>query len=111
MEFLQIPTNLTGFFIMVFVCLAAGVYIFSNVRKNDMSVLRDANKDLRATLTDNNTRIITLESETKLLITKVTTLEQHNKTLEDLVVTALKQYFFENPKVASNIKDVINPSS
>lgn len=73
-----------------------------------MTILRNANKDLRDTLEDNNGRIMILENEVKTLNVKVESLEKRNKTLEDLVITALKQYFFENPKVASQLKDIVS---
>lgn len=102
-----IPTTFAGWIgSMVFIVLAT-FYLISRIRKNDMQLLRDANRDLRASLEDNKTKISQMHNEVKTLGEKVSDLEKKNKTLQDLVITALKQYFFENPIVAKNIKNKI----
>ena len=107
--FKNLPNNPISWVVAIGAVIIAIIYTFSQVRKSDMDVLRNANNDLRNTLTDNEKRISSLETEIKSLMVKVEVLEKRNKTLEDLVITALKQYFFENPKVAGNLKDIINP--
>jgi hypothetical protein len=62
---------------------------------------------LRATNKDQGDRITLLEAAVERLNGQVTDLQHQNKTLNDLVIVALKQYFFENPKVAESMKDTI----
>lgn len=108
MNLFTIISVVIGIIISLSIIVVAIAFIFSKIRENDMTILRNANKDLRDTLEDNNGRIMILENEVKTLNVKVESLEKRNKTLEDLVITALKQYFFENPKVASQLKDIVS---
>jgi len=102
-----LPSTLVGWIATVLATVASVAFIFSKVRERDMSMLRQSNDDLRAAH-DDNTRVIN-EMNVKIttLERKVVDLEKHNQTLEDLVVTALKQFFSENPKLAKEIKDKI----
>lgn len=99
-----VPTTLIGWIMTILFTVGAVLYFGSKVRRNDMEVLRNANSDLRSTLDDNSKEIITMRTQIDLLILKVADLEKRNKTLEDLVVVALKQYFFENPTLAKDIQ-------
>lgn len=78
-------------------------YLMSRLRKSDMELLRANNDDLRKSLDDNTKKVTFMQTEIKTLNDKVNALEKQNKTLEDLVVVALKQYFFENPTVAEGV--------
>lgn len=98
-DFLTLP----GFLISIAVVAVGITYIFSQIRSNDMKILRDSNEDLRKSLADNDAKTLKLETQVKELTSKVDILEKRNRTLEDLVVTALKQFFFENPKMAKDI--------
>jgi hypothetical protein len=89
------------------VTAGAAAYLFSMVRRADMKILRDTNEDalkrikqLEDSGTQQDAEIINLKG-------KVEMLEKQNKTLEDLVIVALKQYFFENPTTAKRLKDII----
>lgn len=105
MEFItETPTTIFGWVGLIFMVITGGLYLVSRVRKNDMEVLRSANTDLRASLDDNIREIAEMRGEINTLISKVSDLEKRNKTLEDLVVVALKQYFFENPTLAKDIQ-------
>ncbi len=72
-----------------------------------MKVLRDANTDLRGSLEDASKKILGLEQAVHILEEKVDNLEKRNKNLEDLVIVALKQYFLENPTIASAIETTL----
>lgn len=69
-----------------------------------MEILRSTNKD-------QYDRIILLETSVERLSKCVTELQSKNKTLEDLVVVALKEYYFEHPTIAVEIKDAVNIDS
>lgn len=96
----QLPTTPIGWIAFIFVIAGAVIYFFSRIRKSDMELLRQTNED-------QGKRIDFLEEEVKRLNVKVGDLEHANKTLEDLVVVALKQFFFENPEMAKNLKNKI----
>lgn len=98
-----IPTTLIGWMGTISIVILGGIYLVSRIRKNDMEVLRSANIDLRASLDDNSRELVQMRSEINTLMIKVSDLEKKNKTLEDLVVVALKQFFFENPTVAKDL--------
>lgn len=93
----QIPTTIAGWIFTIIFVSGAVAYLFSRVRKNDMQVLRNNNKD-------QGDRITLLEAAVTRLEKQVGELESQNKTLNDLVVVALKQYFFENPTVAGDMQ-------
>lgn len=99
-----IPTTLVGWMGTIFVVILSGIYLVSRIRKNDMEVLRAANVDLRASLDDNSKELAQMRSEINTLMTKVSDLERQNKTFEDLIVVALKQFYFEHPEVANDLK-------
>lgn len=97
----QIPTTPLGWITLLIVTVCASVYLASKIRANDMKILRDTNKD-------QYDRIVLLESKVKQLESSVVSLQNKNKTLEDLVVVALKEYYFEHPTVAVEVKDAVN---
>lgn len=103
----SIPNSLAGFLVTVFITVASFITIFSKIRKDDMSTLREANKDLRDSISDGEKRMKLLESEVSRLIEKVDFLDKRNKTLEQLVISALEQYFTDNPAIANRIQNVI----
>ncbi len=72
-----------------------------------MKILRDANQDLRERLDDKGKEIKELQDNFKILEAKVDVLEKRNRTLEDLMVTALKQYFYEHPDIAKTMQKAI----
>ena len=102
--FLNNPLTVLSF---IGLTAVAGVWFVSRVRKNDMDSLREFNKDLIARDEERGKQIAEMGLNIKSLQDKVLNLEKHNKTLEDLVTTALKQYFFENPVVAQNMQKKI----
>ena len=101
---LSSPTTLIGWIGTVFIVILGSIYLMSRVRKNDMEVLRNANVDLRASLDDNAKELSQMRTEIDILMTKVSDLERQNKTFEDLIVVALKQFYFEHPEVANDLK-------
>lgn len=105
--FASIPTTPQGWFITFILLIIACFYLFSRVRRQDMELLRKANTDLRLSINDGEKKIEVMQSEVKILTEKVIGLEKENRTISDLVVTALKQYFFENPTIASDMKKSI----
>lgn len=82
---------------------AAGTFIISQARVNDMKLLRSDNNDLRASLKDKATKIADLEREVEELAKKVAIIEAKNGDLANLVKDALVMYFQKNPKVAENL--------
>lgn len=102
-----LPTTIIGWISTIIVVVGAVLYLISRVRRNDMKVLREANDDLRKRDEDRTKEMQEMHIEIATLIAKVDVLEKRNKTLEDLVVVALKQYFFENPSMAGQIEKAI----
>ena len=101
---LAVPQTLVGWIATLLFTGASMAYIFSRIRRNDMQILRDANADLRIFHEDNVKALTKMKEEIKILSIKVDILENKNRTLEDLVVVALKQFFFEHPDVANTVK-------
>lgn len=99
--------SIQAFVGLVVIVITAILYLFSRIRQNDMKILRESNKDLREAIDDKGSKITGLEHAVNTLEYKVGDLEKRNRTLEDLVVTALKQYFFENPTVANKLEKKI----
>lgn len=102
-----VPTTIIGWISTIILVIAAIIYTFSKIRANDLKILRDTNKDqgdrikvLEDNATTQNQAIELLQAQVKLL-------ETRNKTLEDLVTIALKQYFFEHPDISSSMQDKI----
>lgn len=87
--------------------ILAVLFLFSKVRASDMKVLRDANKDYSDRIDQLEEQGRIRDVEIQQLRQEVAVLKSHNKTLEDVVIVALKQYFFENPKIAEKIGEVI----
>lgn len=103
--FNSLPNTPIGWFALILVGALGGISFLSRVRANDLKILRQTNQDQGA-------RIKLLEDAVARLQDHVKILEQQNKTLDDLVVIALKHYFLENPEVASNLKTkIIDPES
>lgn len=98
--FTSIPTTPLGWIMLITVIIVAILYLTSRIRANDMQVLRDNNKD-------QGDRITLLEAAVTRLEGQIIDLQHQNKTLNDLVVVALKQYFFENPTVAGEMQKKI----
>lgn len=116
---IQLPTNLYGWIAIISAVIAAGVWI----RQQKIKSIIQANDELRKRLDDKDDEIVDLNKKINNQQVKMDTqqetikgmqdeikgLQRANKTLEDLVVTALKQFFFENPKVASSLEDMVRP--
>lgn len=100
---IQLPTNLYGWLAIVAVIISSILFI----KHNDIKAIRENASDLRSILEDKDKEINLMKIQLQELIGKVEVLEKRNRTLEDLVVTALKQYFFENPKVAGTLQDKV----
>lgn len=79
---------------------ASFAFLISKYREKDMATLRNTNKDL-------SDRVDLLEKTVYRLEGQVDSLEKKNKTLEDLVTIALKQYFFEHPDIAKTMQDKV----
>lgn len=93
-----IPTTFTGWLASLIV-VVGGIFLFwGKKRSGDLETLRATNRD-------QGDRINLLEEAVERLQVEVKELKHQNKTLEDLVVVALKQFFFENPKLAKDINE------
>lgn len=93
----QIPQTPIGWIALSVLIVVTIFFGVSKVRANDMQILRDTNRDQGDRITLLETAVNRLEDQLKVL-------QHQNKTLEDLVVVALKQFFFENPTVAHDMK-------
>lgn len=102
-----LPTTLLGWIATVLTTGASVIIIFSRIRNSDMQILRQSNEDLRLAHDDNTQKINELQKTVKELCDKVKVLETTNKTLEDLVKSALEHFFKENPKMAFEIAKVV----
>lgn len=98
-----LPSTLLGWIATVLTTAASVAYIYSKARKNDMDVLRQSNDDLRAAHDDNTNKINELQIQVNKLSEKIKVLETTNKTLEDLVKSALSDFFTKNPKLAFEV--------
>lgn len=100
---IQLPNSIYGWF-------AIGAFIISAIlfiRRSDIKAIKENADELRKILLDKEKEMIGMHNEIELLKGKVDFLEKTNKTLEDLVVVALKQYFLENPNLAKQFKDIV----
>lgn len=100
---IQLPNSIYGWLAIIAVIISSILFI----KRNDIKAIRENASDLRSILEDKDKEINLMKIQLQELIGKVEVLEKRNRTLEDLVVTALKQYFFENPKVAGTLQDKV----
>ena len=103
--FIQLPTSIYGWIAVAAAILGGIVFI----RQQAIRSVYDANKELRAIVEDQKKEMEVMKAKVLDLQEQVKTLQRQNKTLEDLVITALKQFFFENPKMATAMEDMIKP--
>lgn len=96
----NLPNTPLGWIALFFTGVVSALVFINTVRRNDLTTLRDSNKDLRDALADNEKKLNTLEERVNLLRAELKVLEGKNKTLQELVATALKEYFVDNPKIA-----------
>ena len=100
----QLPNTLIGWITTVFIVAGAVVLFFNRLRSQDLSTLRDTNKDL-------NDRVDLLEKAQKtandqieILRQQIEILKTENKSFQDLIVLALDHYFQANPAIAIELK-------
>jgi hypothetical protein len=74
---------------------------FAFIRRNDLKLLRETNDDLRQAHGDNQEKIALMAEQIKVLQIELAVLKKSNKTLGDLVQSALVEYFKKNPKAVS----------
>ena len=105
--FQSTPTTLIGWIGTLLVIVGGFSFYWRQRRNEDLKILRDTNKDQgdRITLLEKSVKDQT--NSIDILKSQVVALETKNKTLEDLVAIALKQYFFEHPDIADKMKDKI----
>ena len=103
-----LPSTLIGWIATVLATGASVTFIFSRVRQNDMTLLRQTNEDLRAAHNDNTEKIEVLQKQVDELCGKVKVLEKTNKTFEDIITVALKQFFETNPQMAVEMQELVN---
>lgn len=104
---MSLPNTFIGWISTIFLIIGSFSFYWRYRRNEDLKLLRDTNKDqgdrievLETKSRDQDNNIVLLQAQVKLL-------ETQNKTLEDLMVIALKQYFFEHPDVASRMQEKI----
>lgn len=105
----DIPSTPMGWIAVIALIISAGLYI----RRTDIKSIKErlgesekANDELRKRLDDKDEENRGMRIELETVKTKMDVLDKQHRTIQDLVVTALKQYFFENPTVANNMHDV-----
>lgn len=96
----SVPQTPIGWITILLIVIGSLSVFFSKKRQEDMLTLRNFNADLLS-------KIEYMQKDLDTLKGQVDTLEKQNKTLEDLVIISLKQYFFENPMVAKDLKEKI----
>lgn len=99
----QLPTTIYGW-IAIIAAIIAG---FVLIRRNDIKAITENADQLRKILEDKVKQINDMQTQINHLQVEIDGLKKTNKTLEDLVLTALKQYFFENPKIATSLQEKI----
>lgn len=114
MEQFITPDIATGWVASLIVVAGGVSYLFKNIRSRDLQELRDFNKDLlqkteflKKEQEDQQTLLKEQQKKIEGLTAEVIALKKHNKTLEDLVVTALTRYFNENPQMAKDMKSIV----
>lgn len=100
---ISFPTDIYGWIAVVAIVIA-GIFF---VRGRDIKRIRENAEDLRAIVDDKTKEIDSLRAEMKIMQVRIDELEKRNRTLEDLVIVSLKQYFFENPDVAIGVKEKV----
>ena len=104
------PTNtftIDLFWVLVAV-LAGVILIFNRVRSQDIKILRESNQDLRDAIEDKGNQIDKLKDEVVKLQAEVGSLSDSATHFEDLIVTALNQYFQSNPGVVVDLQMKLN---
>lgn len=96
----QIPTTFVGWLSTIIFMLGTIFIFWGRKHSGDLETLRATNKD-------QGDRIEVLEKAVERLESEVKELKQQNKTLEDVVVVALKQFFFENPSLAKDLQEKV----
>ena len=105
---MNLPNSPIGWIALFFTGVASALLFINTVRRNDLTILRESNKDLRDSLSDNEKKLNELEKRVEQLTAEVKILEGKNKTLQELVATALKEYFIGNPEVAIKLNQKLN---
>jgi plasmid maintenance system antidote protein VapI len=101
---LALPNTFIGWISSILVVIGGVVLLFNRIRNEDLRTLREANSDLRLTLSDNTKKMTELDEALKMLTEKVLILENEKKTIQDLVILALEAYFENNPSEALRVK-------
>lgn len=104
---LALPNTFIGWISSILVVIGGVVLLFNRIRNEDLKTLREANGDLRLTLSDNAKKMTELDEAIKSLAEKVLILENEKKTIQDLVILALEAYFENNPSEALKTKTKI----
>lgn len=99
----SLPNTLIGWISTTMIVVAGLVSALSFIRRNDLKLLRETNTDLRQAHQDNQAKIAELEQSINTLRSDFETLRRANMTLENLVKSALLEYFKLNPKEARKI--------
>lgn len=102
----HIPSTPLGVFGLFLAVTAGVVWLASQVRKEDLKLLRESNEDLRKAHEDNEKQIGKLMEEVGILKAEVDKLKSEKKNLETLVVEALELYFQRNPEEALKLREV-----
>lgn len=101
----QLPNSIYGWIAVAAAILGGIVFI----RQQGLKSVYEANKELRQIVEDRAKEIETMKVAIKDLQDQVAVLQKANKTFEDLIITALKQYFFENPTQAKLMEEMVKP--
>lgn len=89
--------TLLGLLAMVIVGV---VFVFSQVRRDDLKTLRSSNGDLRDRLDDQEKAMAALQAEQTTMRAELDTVTANYKQLVDIVLIALDSYFVHNPDTA-----------
>lgn len=114
---LQLPTTIYGWIAIAATIVAAAVWI----RQQKIKSIIEANDELRKRLDDKDNEIVdlnkkiddqnkTIDDQNKTIAgmqEEIKAVQRSSKTMQDLVVSALKQFFLEHPEVAKSMEDMV----
>lgn len=95
-----VPNDYINFMTFLSLIVVGIIFVFSQVRRSDLKVLRDANTDLRDSIKDKDLKLVQMNTELMDLRARVVILEGKISDQANLIKEALIAYFEKNPSAA-----------